>query len=90
MPIQTLIMGFLVSSLMGAIFHLWKGGNVWRLVLYLVLAWGGFWLGHFLGQLINFEFIKVGMLYLGPACLLCVGLLFLGHWLSFAKLDLKD
>ena len=80
-----LFLGFLISSLFGALFHLWKDGGPGRLLLYLILSWMGFGAGHFLGGLIDFSFLSYGELNLGAA--LTGGVLFLGvgYWLSLVK-----
>ena len=36
------LLGFLLASLIGVMFHLWRGGRIGRLVLFLVLSWAGF------------------------------------------------
>ena len=82
MTIPMLVFGFLASTLMGAAFHLWKGGNLGRLILYLILAWGGFWAGHLLGSTLGFTFGSIGPLRLGTALLVGAVVLFFGHWLS--------
>ena len=80
-----LFLGFLISSLIGALFHLWKDGGPGRLLLYLILSWMGFGAGHFLGGLIDFTFLSYGELYLGAALTGCVLFLCIGYWLSLVK-----
>ncbi len=87
MQIQTVIFGFLLSSLLGAIFHLWKGGKLWRLLIFLALAWAGFWGGHLLGNRIGLHFIPVGSLNAGPAVLLSLITLGAGYWLIFGRTE---
>ena len=82
MTIPMLVFGFLASTLMGVAFHLWKGGNLGRLILYLILAWAGFWAGHLLGNIAGFTFGSIGPLRLGTALLVGAAVLFIGHWLS--------
>ena len=69
MPLPTLIMGIFISSLYGALFHLWRGGGGGRLLLYLIFSWIGFWLGHFVGNLTGITFASLGALKLGTATL---------------------
>lgn len=87
MQIQTFIFGFLLSSLFGAVFHVWKGGKLWRLLVFLILAWVGFWGGHFLGIRTGIKFFPIGPLNAGPAVLLSLVLLFGGYWLIFGRLE---
>ncbi len=87
MQIQTIVFGFLLSSLFGALFHVWKGGKLWRLLIFLLLAWTGFWGGHFLGLRMGLEFFPVGPLNAGPAALLSLTLLFGGYWLIFGRVE---
>ncbi len=87
MQIQTILFGILLSSLLGAVFHIWKGGQLWRLLVFLALAWAGFWAGHFLGQELGVEFLKVGPLNTGFAVLLCLIALFGGYYLIFGRLE---
>lgn len=88
MTIPSLVFGLLVSSLMGAMFHLWRGGNLGRLILYLILAWVGFWGGHFLGNSMGWTFGSIGPLRFGPALIGGVITLGVGYWLSLVRDDL--
>lgn len=63
------ILGALLSTAYGALFHLIMGGNFRQMLNYLAAAWVGFILGHFIGQLIGFEFYKLGTVYLASASL---------------------
>ncbi len=85
MTIPSVVLGFLVSSLMGAGFHLWRGGNLGRLILYLILAWVGFWGGHIIAAWMGWSFGSVGPLHLGPAVMGGVITLGVGYWLSLVR-----
>lgn len=82
MTIPAILFGFLISTLMGAVFHIWKDGGFGRLVLYLILAWIGFWGGHILGSVLGLTFISIGPLHLGMAFLVAAATLIFGYWLS--------
>jgi hypothetical protein len=82
MTLPALVFGFMVSTLMGAGFHLWKDGGIGRLVLYLILAWVGFWAGHLLGSRFNLDFASIGPLHFGVAIVMAALALFAGYWLS--------
>lgn len=81
MTLPSFVLGATVATLLGAAFHLWRGGGMGRLLLYLALAWVGFWGGHWLALQADWSLFRVGPLYLGIAVLASVGLLFGGHWL---------
>jgi len=87
MTTPTLLFGFLISTLYGALFHLWRGGGAGKLLLYLFLAWLGFWGGHFLGSYYSWTFGSLGALRLGTATLVSATLLGLGHWLSLVEIE---
>jgi uncharacterized membrane protein YeaQ/YmgE (transglycosylase-associated protein family) len=85
MSIPTLILGLILSTLYGALFHLWRGGNAGRLLLYLLLSWIGFWFGQFIGNLLNFNFDTLGQLHIVSATLGSLIMLFIGYWLSLVN-----
>lgn len=82
MTLPALLFGIVLSSAYGTAYHLWKGGRLRRLLLYLVLAWLGFWSGHFLGASLGWQFFEIGPLYAGPGTLGALLFLFVGDWLS--------
>lgn len=87
MTLPAFLFGFLISTLLGAAFHLWKDGGFGRLVIYLFFAWISFWAGHILASQLGLTFISVGPLHLGMAILVCLLGLFGGHWLSLVRQD---
>ncbi len=84
MTLPSLIVGLLISTLYGALLHLIRGGGPGRLLLYLFLAWFGFWSGHFWGASQGWDFLSLGPLRLGAATLGAVILLGIAFLLSFA------
>lgn len=66
---SALVLGFLLASAYGAGFHLIIGGPARRIFLYMLAAWVGFTLGHFSGDFLNIEFLKLGALHLFSASL---------------------
>ena len=89
MTVPALLFGILVSTMMGAMLHVLVGGGLWRLGLYIVLAWVGFWGGHVLGTTIGWTFWSVGPLHLGMALLGGLVVLFIGYWLSLVQVEKK-
>jgi hypothetical protein len=89
MNFPAILFGTLVAGLMGAGFHLWKGGNLGRLLLYLLLSLIGFWVGHILGVQLGLGFWIIGPLYLGAGILGSMLFLGVGYWLSLVKVQKK-
>lgn len=85
MTLPAIILGIVVASLVGSIFHLWRGGGLGRLITYLGLSQLGFWLGHWAATRLGWEFWSVGPLRLGTAILGCLIVLGIGYWLSLVQ-----
>jgi hypothetical protein len=85
MTLPSILIGIVISSLYGAAFHLWRGGGLGRLILYLILAWVGFWLGHLIGNALGWTFVSLGPLRLGTATLGAAITLGVGYWLSLVE-----
>jgi hypothetical protein len=89
MSIPVLLFGIVLSTLYGAAFHLWRGGGMTKLILYLILGWVGFWAGHFLGSVLDWTFGSLGQLRLGTATLSSIVFLGVGYWLSLVEVERK-
>jgi uncharacterized membrane protein YeaQ/YmgE (transglycosylase-associated protein family) len=87
MSIPTLILGLILSTLYGALFHLWRGGNAGRLLLYILLAWIGFWLGQLIAGYFHLSFDTLGQLHLLFATLGSLIFLAIGYWLSLVRAE---
>jgi hypothetical protein len=90
MTLPAFIFGGFVATLIGALFHLWRGGNLGRLLLYVALSWVGFWIGHLLASLLGWGFINIGPLHLGMSLLGCLIFLGVGYWLSLIQVEKPD
>jgi hypothetical protein len=77
-----LILGFLLATAYGTGFHLILGGPAKRILLYVLAAWLGFAIGHFLGDILNFEILKLGALHLFSASLGAWIALIASWWLT--------
>ena len=88
MPIPSLMLGILIASLYGALYHLWRGGGPKHIFFYLLLAWPGFFCGHFLSAWLGRSLLPIGSLNLGFGMLGALIFLFVGGWLSM--LEVKD
>jgi len=85
MPLPSIFLGFIISTLYGALFHVWRGGSAGKLLLYLILGWFGFWVGHFLGGYFRWSFDKLGPLHLGSATMMSAIFLLVGYWLTLVE-----
>ncbi|MCA9896993.1 MAG: hypothetical protein H6654_01850 [Ardenticatenaceae bacterium] len=77
-----LILGFLLATAYGAGFHFLVGGPARRIIIYLVAAWIGFAIGHFVGDLINLNWLRLGALQLFSASVGSWVALILSWWLA--------
>jgi len=89
MSIPTIFLGLILSTLYGALFHLWRGGNAGRVLLYLILSWIGFWLGQLIGNYFNLSFDILGQLHIVIATLGSMIFLAVGYWLSLVQVENK-
>lgn len=85
MTLPAFVLGAVLSTVFGAAFHLWRGGSGLRLLLYLALAWGGFWGGHWVAEQLGWNFASLGPLHIGLASLGSWLILGLGYWLSLVQ-----
>lgn len=90
MNTSSYLFGFILATLMGALFHLWRDGGIGRLLLYLLLSWVGFLLGHWVGNSLGINFIKIGQVNLGGGIVGSALLLLLGHWISQVEPELRS
>lgn len=87
MTAPSFVFSFLLASFLGAAFHFWKGGSGGRLLLYLILAWIGFFLGSWISTSWDISFLMIGPVSGGFGALGSLILLFIGNWV--VQLDSK-
>ncbi|HEY9121682.1 MAG TPA: hypothetical protein VIM80_01665 [Brevefilum sp.] len=87
MTFPAVVFSFFIAMMFGSLLHLWRGGSLGRLVLYLVFSLIGFFAGHFLAGLLGFEFLDLGTIHLGMGILGSLSLLALVYWLSLVDLE---
>jgi len=87
MSLPALIFGFLLASLYGAIFHLFLGGGLGRLILFLFLGWMGFLAGQLLASYLGWNFDLLGPVHLAIASLASFLFLTIGYWLSLKEVE---
>ncbi len=85
MTLPGVLFGILVSVLLGALFHLWKDGGFMKLLFLIGLSVVGFWVGHILGNYLEWYFWSLGQLRLGMGLFGAILFLFLGNWLSLIR-----
>lgn len=72
MTTPAIVFCFLVSALYGSVFHLIRGGNFFTLIVFILVATGGFFLGHYIATLISLEFVRIGSVNFGVASIVSV------------------
>ena len=90
MPIPTIVLGVLLSTLYGAFYHLIRGGSLRRMLFFFVLAWAGFWLGDLLGWYMHWNFASAGILNAGMATVLSLAFLVVGDFISRIRLAPRE
>ena len=76
-----LILAFLVSTTYGAGFHVLVGGRLVMVPVYLLCAWIGFALGHFVGEALEIAVLRLGIVQLLSGSVGAWILLIIGRWL---------
>lgn len=89
MTLPSILLGILIAGIFGCAFHFWRGGGIKWLTFYNLLAVVGFWLGHIVGSLLQWNFLPLGPIKLGASLIGTIILLFVGFWLSMASVESK-
>lgn len=82
MSFPAVLFGICLSIFFGAVFHLWRGGGLGRLIFYLLLATIGFWTGQAAASYLSWTFDLYGDLHLFTNTVSCFLFLAGGYWLS--------
>ncbi len=90
MTLPSLLFGLLIALLIGALFHVLRGGGLGKFFLYLALSVAGFAAGHFLGEARGWIFFSIGPLDTGLAIVGSLVFLGLGDWLSRIEIKSDD
>ncbi len=85
MTLPSILLGLLIALLIGALFHVWRGGSLLRLLYYLALSVAGFFAGQWLGMWRGWTLLPVGTLDLGMAMIGSLIFLGAGYWLSLVE-----
>ena len=89
MTFPAIVFGIVLSTVYGTAFHFLKGGSLFRLFLYIILSWLGFWIGHFVGGALGWSFAAAGPINAGMATLGSAFLLVIGEWLGRVEITKK-
>jgi hypothetical protein len=76
MTLPGALIAFVIASVIGLIYHLFRDGGFRRLILYVIVAWVGFFAGHGIGGLLRWNTLRFGSLNILPAVLItCIALI---------------
>ncbi len=88
MTLPALLFALLIALLYGALYHLIRGGSLWRLLLYFGLSLAGFAIGYLIGLWRGWILLPLGSLNLGLSSLGSILVLVIGDWLS--RIEAKE
>lgn len=77
----------LFSGLIGFGFHLWKGGSLFRMLFFFILALIGFGIGQWIGSSMNSSFFVIGWVQAGFGIICSLIFTILAIWLSNINLE---
>jgi hypothetical protein len=69
MTLPSAFLSLLIASSLAFAFHLWRGGRIARLFLFLLTSWVAFFTGHFVGDWLAWRAWRLGSLNLFSAVL---------------------
>jgi hypothetical protein len=67
MTLPGLYFAILLATTCGLAFYLVRGGGLPRLALYVLTAWAAFFVGHLVGEWLDWRLFRYGTLNLFPA-----------------------
>jgi hypothetical protein len=82
MTLPTILFALLIALFYGALYHLVRGGSLWRLLLFIALSIVGFSIGHLIGLWRGWVWIPIGSINLGLSSIGSFLMLILGDWLT--------
>jgi hypothetical protein len=82
MTLPAILLALLFALLIGALYHLLRGGGIGYLLLFLGLSILGFGAGHLLSLWLNWDFLPLGQINAGLSSVGSVIFLIIGDWLS--------
>lgn len=82
MTLPAILLGFVIAVLTAALYHTVRGGEGWRLLLYIFLSIAGFALGQWISMAYGWEVYPFGTLDIGMGAIGGAVIIILGDWLS--------
>lgn len=82
MNLPAILLGVVIAALIGALYHLWRGGALARIIFFLALALLGFFGATFFAALKGWALLRIGQLDVGFGVLGALLALGLGDWLT--------
>ena len=82
MTIQAVLFIFLVAAFYGSLFHLITGGNIFTMFVDIIISTAGFFAGHFIGNIIGTELVRIGVINFGWGSLTSFIFLVIGGLIS--------
>jgi len=82
MTLPAILFATLIALIIGAVFHILRGGSGWRLILYFVLSVAGFAVGQIVGMWRGWNLLMLGSINLGMGMIGSLIFLSAGEWLS--------
>lgn len=79
---NSVILGFLLATIIATAFHFWKGKNLSSIILYVVLSYIGFIGGHVFASFLYVTFDLIGALHVFFGSIGSIIAILLGHWLN--------
>ncbi len=66
MSIPTIFFGSVIAAMCGLLFHVFRGGRLSRMTLYVATAWVSFFAGQLVSEWIHWRVLRFGSLNLLP------------------------
>ena len=82
MTIQAILFIILTAAFYGCIAHVILGGNVFSIFVYILIAVAGVFIGHFVGNILGTEFLRVGVINFGWGSVVSIIFLVIGGFIS--------
>ena len=82
MTIQAILFILLVSAFYGCLFHVITGGNVFTILINILISTAGFFAGQFVGSVIGREILRFGVIYFGWGTVVSILFLAIGYMIS--------
>jgi hypothetical protein len=90
LSLPNIIFALVLALLYGAIYHVLRGGNGWRLLYDFGLSILGFTLGHLLGVWRGWDFLMIGAMNIGVGSIGSFLVLIAGEWLARVDVNKKS